>query len=70
MLHSQPHWHFEFASNDSVRQDDRRVDDLHDDHPSLRDHGAHVQRVAEEAALNVRKPFQPISKCFGSKLCL
>ena len=49
ILHSQPHWHLEFPSNDSVRQDDRRVDDLHDDDPSLGDRRPRVQRVSEKA---------------------
>ena len=49
MLHSQPHWHLELPSRYSIRQDDRRVDDLHDDDPSLGDRRPRVQRVSEKA---------------------
>ena len=46
-FNSQPHWNCQQPADNCLREDDRRVHDLHDDHPPPRDHRAHLRREPE-----------------------
>ena len=46
-FNSQPHWNRQQPADNRLREDDRRVHDLHDDHPPPRDHRAHLRRAPQ-----------------------